>query len=616
MCGIAGLFGGRWRDEDLPPLLSRMSDVLIHRGPDDDGVLVAPELRAGLAVRRLSLVDVEHGHQPLTNEDDSVAVVCNGEIYNHRELRAELEAKGHRFRTRSDVEVIVHLYEEHGIACLERLHGMFGVAILDRRQRRLVLARDGAGMKPLYVARCDGGIVFASEARALFASGLIPSRPDWSGVNTFLACGYVPAPQSSFAGIERLSPGGYLLATPDGISRGVFWSYRYALEPTPARGYSAELGDRLDAAVKSHLAADVPVGAFLSGGWDSSLVAVLAARHTRRLRTFSIVFPEHPALDEARWSRLVARAIGSEHEEVEFRSADMPKLALQVTRSLEDLTHTSPAPVLYKLAAHAAPHVKAVLSGEGSDELFAGYPWLRNNWVYGLRRITPAPPFRALTPFAGTDRVSRLMRVLGASSDDVADREWKRGTPVHVMRNLVAAYAPTAGAGIDALTLAPETRASCTDALQRRLGIEFTKRLADGLFLVVDKVTMAHSLEARMPFADRAVVDFALALPSDWKMRGSQEKYVLKGLTHLLPAELAQRRKQGLRNPSTMTSPELRAWVREVLLDGTQRSGLFHRPALERWLSRMSWRPSPAHETAWSLVQLQLWWECFFSPSA
>lgn len=610
------MLGGRWHDEDLPHLLGRMSGVLIHRGPDDNGVLLAPEMRAGLAVRRLSLVDVEHGHQPLTNEDGSVAVVCNGEIYNHRELRAALESKGHHFRTRSDVEVIVHLYEDLGIDCLQRLHGMFAVAILDRRQRRLLLARDAAGMKPLYVAQREGGIVFASEARALFASGLVQPEPNWSAVSTFLACSYVPAPQSSFAGVERLPAGGYLLAGVDSISRGAFWSYRYAEKPAPpSGGYSEELEHLLEAAVKSHLVADVPVGAFLSGGWDSSLVAVLAARHTSRLRTFSIVFPEHPILDETRWSRLVAGAIGSEHEEVEFRSADMPRLARQVVNSVEELCSTSPAPVLFALAAHAAPHVKAVLSGEGSDELFAGYAYLQNNWVYGLRRITPAAPFHALAPFAGGGKLGKLMRVLGAPSDDVADREWRRGATAAAIQSLVAIRAPNSGTELDPLSLAPEARASCTDALQRRLGIEFTKRLADGLLLVVDKVTMAHSLEARMPFLDRSIVDFALALPSDWKLRGRQEKYVLKGMTHLLPPALARRRKQGLRNPSPMGSPQSRAWVRDVLLEGGKRSGLFHLAALEPWLSQMG-RSLPVHHTAWTLVNLQLWWECFFATPA
>jgi asparagine synthase (glutamine-hydrolysing) len=388
------------------------------------------------------------------------------------------------------------------------------------------------------------------------------------------------------------------------------------VKPAPPSGnYSEELEHLLEAAVKSHLAADVPVGAFLSGGWDSSLVAVLAARHTSRLRTFSIVFPEHPDLDETRWSRLVAGVIGSEHEEVEFRSADMPRLARQVVHSVEDLTNTSPAPVLYALAAHAAPHVKAVLSGEGSDEMFAGYPWLQNNWVYGVRRIAPAAPFHALAPYAGGGRLGRLMRVVGAPSDDVADREWRRSSTAATIRNLLACFS-NSGTELAPLTLSPETRASCTDALQRRLGIEFTKRLADGLFLVVDKMTMAHSLEARMPFVDRSIVDFALALPSNWKIRGRQEKYVLKGTTHLLPTELAQRRKQGLRNPSPMTSPQSRAWVRDVLLEGGKRSGLFHLAALEPWLSQIGRRRSPAHETAWSLVNLQLWWECFFAEGA
>jgi hypothetical protein len=251
MCGIAGLYRGPWPDEMLGPLLERMSSTLVHRGPDDYHKVLAPAMRAGLAVHRLSLVDLAGGRQPLENEDGTLVLACNGEIYNHRELRSELLAKGHRFRTESDCEVIVHLYEEIGLDCLKRLNGMFALALLDVRAHRLVLARDPAGMKPLYLAERAGGIAFASEPRALPETGIVSPAPDWDGIDTYLAFGYAPAPRSCFAGLERLPPGSYLVAEDGRLRRGSFWRCRYP-PAQETRDPANDLECRLRAAVRRH----------------------------------------------------------------------------------------------------------------------------------------------------------------------------------------------------------------------------------------------------------------------------------------------------------------------------------------------------------------------------
>src|SRR5579864_3533033 len=273
MCGIAGIFNAVLSPTEIQGALARMEQSLFHRGPDEGGTVLLCEPQGGLAVRRLSIVDLQHGSQPVANEDSSVFALLNGEIYNHRALRETLVAHGHCFRGESDTEVIVHLYEEYGVECLDRLRGMFAIAVYDTRERRLLLARDGPGMKPLYFAQVKRGLVFASDARALFASGLVAPEPNPAAIDTYLALGYVPAPLSAFQGLERLGAGQYLIAEPAGIRRGRFWQYR----PQPIQAgrtdkdYADELDSLLSEAVRSHLAADVPVGAFVSGGWDSSL---------------------------------------------------------------------------------------------------------------------------------------------------------------------------------------------------------------------------------------------------------------------------------------------------------------------------------------------------------
>jgi asparagine synthase (glutamine-hydrolysing) len=495
MCGIAGLYRGAWSNEALGPLLERMSRTLVHRGPDDCHQVAVPAMRAGLAVRRLSLVDLAGGRQPLENEDGTVVLACNGEIHNHHELRAELRAQGHRFRTQSD---------------------------------------------------CEVSIAFASEARALLETGIVTPAPDWEGIDSFLAFGYTPAPRSCFTGLERLPAGSYLVAEYAGVQRGFFWRCRYGATPEP-QDPARDLEGRLRAAVRRHLAADVPVGVFLSGGWDSSLVTVLAAAESRApLKTFTIALPENPAYDETRWARQVAAQVGSEHVEVEFRNADLPQLIHRVVRAIEEPCVTSPATLLYALSARAVRDVKAVLSGEGSDELFGGYPWLRADAAYSLRRVMPRHLARALGRIVQSERWRRFSRVAAADSDEAADREWLRLFTADEIPRLAAARPRNPVNDGRLLELDPETRASCEDRLQRRLALELTRRLADGLLLVADKVSMAHSLEVRMPFLDREVIDFALALPSRWKIRDGQEKYVLEPLTRLLPPDVAARRKHAL----------------------------------------------------------------------
>jgi asparagine synthase (glutamine-hydrolysing) len=372
----------------------------------------------------------------------------------------------------------------------------------------------------------------------------------------------------------------------------------------------------LRAAVASHLVADVPVGAFVSGGWDSSLVAVFAAEAASRpLKTFSIVFPEEPGESEGQYSRALSRHIGSEHHEVEFRTSQIPELISKVVEAVEEPCIASPSPLLYQLSAAAGKEVKSVVGGEGADELFGGYPWFRRDWMYRARRLAPRPLLRPLADRVLDVRWGRFWRILAAESDRAADLEWVRDFTGWQKRRFLNPALPLA----DDPDLGPwrppdATLASCRDRLEERLSLDLTRRLAEGLLFVEDKVSMAHSLEVRLPYLDRDVVDFALSMPSAMKIRNGQEKYVLSLLTRHLPPEIARRRKYGLHFP--MLAPpagHFSAFVREALLGSSRRQELFDRRHLEPWLANVLAGRSRGMRMAWALVFLAVWWDCFMS---
>src|SRR5436309_5628892 len=371
MCGIAGLisFG---RAPDAASVVRDMTAALTLRGPDGEGWWSDGE--AALGHRRLAIIDVVGGAQPLVNETGSVRVVCNGEIYNYRELRSELQARGHHFRTASDCETIAHLYEDDGPDAVAKLHGMFALAIWDRAAERLVLARDRLGIKPLFYTSGPRGFGFASEIKALVAGRLTQRQVDPGALLHYLSCGYVPGAATIYRDVQRLAPGELLVADRDGVERRPYWGWQPGLAPRSRAAAEEELRSLLMAAVREHLVADVPVGAFLSGGIDSSVVSILAAAASPTpLRTFSVTFPEDRVFDEARFSRQVVRQIGSGHTEIPLTRA---QVLSAVEPALDHLDEPFADPSLvpcFEIAREARRHVKVVLSGDGADELFGGY---------------------------------------------------------------------------------------------------------------------------------------------------------------------------------------------------------------------------------------------------
>jgi asparagine synthase (glutamine-hydrolysing) len=558
MCGIAGFidrqhpFAGR-KEADLA-LVHSMCDVIRHRGPDDEGIHV--EGGVGLGMRRLSIIDLSTGHKPIHNEDQSVWVVFNGEIYNYRELRAELEREGHRFYTSSDTETIVHAYEQWGESCFRRLRGMFGIALWDRRNAALLLARDRAGIKPLYYAQRAGRLYFGSELKSLLAAGAVDGAIDLESLDHFLSFLYTPRDRSIFKAVSKLPPGHVLRWQRGSLQVGPFWQIE-ARETF--RGSEQEAADELRrvlaGAVRSHMISDVPLGAFLSGGVDSSaVVGLMAAASSQPVKTFSIGFDE-PQYDELEHARAVARHFATDHHEFVVRPDGLDILDRLIEHFDEPFADSSAIPTWY-VSEMARQHVTVVLSGDGGDELFGGYD-----------RYLPHP------------RVAQFDQL------PVPGRKWLAGAiwpllphGVHGKNFLRHVSLDANGRFIDSVALfrddekpalyAADLRASlqrfrATEILgrhferfaavpphSRMMRFDFETYLPEDVLTKVDRMSMAHSIESRVPLLDNEVIDFASTLPAHFKIRDGRRKHVLKqALRGLVPGAILDRRKQGFGVP-------------------------------------------------------------------
>ena len=588
-----------------------MSSTLVHRGPDSDGAYVDGPV--GLAARRLAIIDLVTGDQPLTNEDGRIAVVQNGEIYNYRELRLELERAGHRFSTSSDTEVLTHLYEEHGERFAERLRGMFAIALWDSKRARLLLARDRYGIKPLYYRETEGELAFASELRA-FPRGDI----DPDALEAFLAFNSVPAPLTIFRGIRKLRLG-HVLVWQDGHSE----LTRYA-RPAPASAADVleheeaelieELRARLRDSVRAHLVSDVPVGVLLSGGIDSATLAALAAEETSKpVRTFSIGFEER-SFDELGDARLVAQRYGTEHRELVLRP-DAALLLPALADAFDEPFADSSALPTYLVSQLAAEDVKVALSGEGGDELFGGYYTYAAD-LLAQRTAWAAPVLRPLverlpssSARASFDyRAKRFVRAAGLpplerhhgwkeifSREGRAELTGRRGSfdPVDLLR---ARFGETEGA----------------ELLARLQDVDLGTYLVDDLLVKTDRASMAHSLEARVPFLDPVVTNFALALPTRHKVRGLRKKVLLrKAAAPLLPPELLRRRKRGFSIPAAAwLRGELAPFARETLSPETlRRQGFFQPDTVSRLIEDHVAGREDLSRQLWGLLAFTLWHE-------
>jgi asparagine synthase (glutamine-hydrolysing) len=622
MCGICGLLTRAAGGAD-PALLSSMNSTLVHRGPDSEGSFVSGPV--GLAARRLSIIDLAHGDQPIGNEDGRIQVVQNGEIYNHENLRRELERRGHAFRTRCDTEVIVHLYEEHDLAFAERLRGMFAIAIWDGRRGRLVLARDRFGIKPLYYREGGGELVFASELKALMRLPDLDRELDPRALESFLAFNSIPAPLTIFRSVRKLPPG-HMLVTGEG---GTELSRFAAPRPVPADAVrregapelAEELRGRLRDSVRAHLVSDVPVGVLLSGGVDSAALAALAAEETSGpVSTFSIGFEER-SFNELENARLVAERYGTDHHELTLRP-DAAELLPRLAEVFDEPLADSSALPTYLVSELAAGHVKVALSGEGGDELFGGY------YTYVADLLAPRIGRLAaiLRPL-----VDRLPSSSEKVSFDYKAKRFSRGAgmpPLERHHAWKEIFSEEARAGL--LTGHRDDGYDPVDLYRSRFeeteGAELLARLQDvdlGIYMVddllvkTDRASMAHSLETRVPYLDVEVSDLALALPTPLKVRRFQKKRLLRqAMEPLLPREIVKAKKQGFSIPAAAwLRGELEPFAREVLgADTIGRQGVFQPDAVTAVLDAHLERKEDLSRQLWGLISFTLWYERWQSP--
>ena len=628
MCGIAGIVASDRLTAEDRQRLPRMRDVIAHRGPDDTGELI--DDRAALGHRRLSIVDLAAGHQPLSNEDGTIWIVFNGEIYNHAEVRPELEAAGHVYRTRSDTETIVHAYEQWGDACVDHLRGMFAFAIWDGPRRRLLLARDRLGVKPLYWAIEDGRLLFGSEIKSILQSGLIRPEADESRLPELLSTRYLSGPETLFKGIHRLLPG-HTLAFEDGrITTREYWDIPAGrgderLAAISDQDAVQEFRERLEEAVRIRLMADVPLGMFLSGGLDSSAIAALmAGMIDRPLQTFSVAFKDR-AFSELEYARQVSTAIKADAHEIVIDDRDffgaLPKL---IWHEDEPIAHPSSVP-LYFVSQLAGRHVKVVLTGEGSDELLAGYakyPKALVNWraaaAYGVLphplRSWIADTVVPMLPGAMRRYASRSFVSMERTPEAMFFDNFAAIRLSHQQDLLSARFADSSPAEVYGPSRqyfdAPNGDSSVLDRL---LYADLKTYLVE-LLMKQDQMSMAASIESRVPFLDHKLVEFAASLPPRLKLRGFTTKWILReAVRPLLPAEILSRPKMGFPVPFGMwMRGRWNTLARDVLLDSRSRDrGIIEPAGIERLIAAHESGAADGSDAIWSLLNLELWYRTF-----
>ncbi len=622
MCGVCGVLSLNGASVD-PTTLESMNQALLHRGPDSSGSFLHNGV--GLAARRLAIIDLEGGDQPIANEDGTIHVVQNGEIYNYRELREELERSGHRLATRSDTEVLVHLYEDHGTRFVEKLRGMFAIALWDGRARRLVLARDRFGIKPLYYRLTTESLSFASELKALLRQPGFDREIDLNALEAYLAFSFVPAPLTIFRGVNKLPPGSVLTWDANQSERGAQIESFARPRPVPTaetrseteEELAEELLERLRDSVRAHLIADVPVGVLLSGGIDSCTLAALASMESSApVMTFSIGFDE-PRFDERARARLVAEQYETDHHELIVRPDAvqlLPKLAEVYDEPFADAS-AIPTYIVSKLARQ---HVKVALSGEGGDELFGGYDYYVGHLL--------APRLRALARLA-RPLVERLPSSSAkASTLDHKAKRFVRGARLSPLeRHYVWKEVFSPGGRtelfredrrgeLDPLELLRRRydESEGSDELSRIMDVDLGIFLVDDMLVKTDRASMANSLEARVPFLDPVISDLALALPSRLKVRPFATKRLIRSaVTRLLPKEIIEGKKQGFSMPvARWLRGELQPVARELLSpERIRRQGFFKPETVTRMLDAHASGRADFSRQLWALLVFSLWYD-------
>lgn len=624
MCGISGKYSPYGVH---PEEIRAMLRAIAHRGPDDEGVYTHGSI--GLGNRRLSIIDLPGGHQPISNEDGTIWVVFNGEIYNYRQLRQELVQKGHHFQTNSDTEVIVHLYEELGQDCVRKLSGMFAFAIWDERRHKLVLARDRVGQKPLFYAEEDGGLLFASELKAILAVSCQVRELDYTSLHHYLSLRFIPAPRTMLRHVHKLPPA-HVLTYENGVtSISRYWEPSFAEKLNLSEAEFLEgLREKLRLTVAAHVVGDVPIGAFLSGGMDSSMVvAMMAGDLKMSFKTFSIGVPSQD-FNELPYARTVAEHYQTEHIE-QYVEPDIIRLVPKMIWHLDEPSDPIAA-CQYYAAELASRHVKVVLGGDGGDELFAGFDrYLGVGYVdyyallpASLRRQIIGPLIERLsdsfTYKSATQKlrwIHELSMLPGNASRYAAATTFTRFNHEQ-KRALFSSDLWQQVSQVDSaeIIIAPFEQAPATNSLDRMLYADYVTRLPEHSLMLVDRMTMAHSIEARSPFVDHELVEYVAAFPQHLKIHGRNLKYILRQLAQdYLPQQIIRRGKMGFMFPvAYWFRNELHPFLREFLLDSHfVKEGIFRKQEVEQMLDEHRQNEVDHHVRLWMLLNLSVWHQIY-----
>jgi asparagine synthase (glutamine-hydrolysing) len=619
MCGIYGILeldGAPASANALRP----MAEVTIHRGPDDEGVHTDGPLAFGM--RRLSIIDLAGGHQPLTNEDGTLWLVANGEIYNYRELRGRLAARGHQFRTGSDCETILHLYEEHGDDFVSHLNGMFAFALWDASRRRLLIGRDAIGIKPLYLSETGGRLIFASEAKAILAAPGMRAALDPIALQSFLELGYVPAPQSIFRGIRKLPPATLLIAEHGRTEERRYWRVPAEVDPNVTEDeWGTRVRARLEESVRMQMVSDVPIGAFLSGGIDSSAVVAFMSRHSDRpVKTYAIGFAGGEAesyYNELPYARRVADLFGTDHHEILVRPdvvSLLPHLLWHMDEPIADTAFVT----TYLVSQFARRDVTVILSGVGGDELFGGYRrYLGSHYQTQLERL-PGWVRRAATALGEklpTDRHSPMLNTMrlarGFLSTAELPFEDRYRSYVQVFSaEEIAEILQAPGAASEDLLDAAFAEATSSDDMNRMLVVDARTQLPDDLLLLTDKMSMAVSLECRVPLLEQELFELAAHMPGTIKVRGGRLKHIMKAALHgVLPDDILERKKRGFGTPmGAWLKGELAPLLRELLSEESVAArGLFRYSAIARLIAAHEANRVDGTDRLLALMSLEIW---------
>jgi asparagine synthase (glutamine-hydrolysing) len=623
VCGICGKFNFDRESKVSPALVRAMADTISHRGPDDDGYFIAGPV--GLGFRRLSIIDLASGHQPLSNEEGTVWIVFNGEIYNYQALRSSLQSKGHVFKTQTDTEVIVHLYEEFGEACVDQLRGMFAFAIWDARQETLFLARDRVGIKPLYYYLSDKHLVFGSEIKAILADPAVEAQVAPEMIDRFLTFYYVPGEETLLKNVRKLAPGSHMVVRNGRATIKQYWDLEFAPTDWSIEDAETKLLSLLDECVGMHMVSDVPVGFLLSGGVDSTaMLGMAVGKSDLKLSSFTLGFDNPGLADERPYARLAAKRYNSDHHEMTISAQQFADFLPRFAWYMEEPVCEPQAVALFYVTRLAREFVKVLISGEGGDEAFAGYPIYRNIlWLERIKRMLGplngilssgmsalnnvrhshrlekyGPLFNRPFESYYYSRTSSPSRFFNSNGKDLYTRDFSSSVNKDFSTQAIGRYLRDG---------------SSRGQVNQMLYADTKTSLPDDLLLKADKMTMANSIELRVPFLDHKLLEFAASLPENFKVRGFKTKYIAKqALRSRVPREILERKKVGFPVPyEEWMRNELKDWVRDILLDRASVSrGYFNKSCIEHLIDKDLKDHSHPKEIL-SLVSLELWHRSF-----